>query len=84
MLTFVAHVAALPGNPYDGHTLATVLPAITRQIGTSLTRVIADAGYRGHKAPQVKGMRVSIRPARNAASPSRSSANCGAARRPNR
>ena len=26
---FVAHVAALPGNPYDGHTLATVLPAIS-------------------------------------------------------
>jgi len=25
---FVAHVAALPGNPYDGHTLATVIPAI--------------------------------------------------------
>ena len=55
---FVAHVAALPGNPYDGHTLAKVIPAMTRQIGTSLTRVIADAGYRGHKAPRVKGMRV--------------------------
>ena len=55
---FVAHVAALPGNPYDGHTLASVIPAITQQIGASLTRVIADAGYRGHKAPQVKGMRV--------------------------
>ena len=24
---FVAHVAALPGNPYDGHTLASVIPA---------------------------------------------------------
>src|SRR4051794_1567770 len=23
---FVAHVKALPGNPYDGHTLATVIP----------------------------------------------------------
>ena len=55
---FVAHVAALPGNPYDGHTLATVVPAITRQVGASLTRVIADAGHRGHKAPRVKGMRV--------------------------
>ena len=47
---FVAHVAALPGNPYDGHTLATVIPAITR--------VIADAGCGGHNAPRVKGMRV--------------------------
>jgi IS5 family transposase len=55
---FVAHVAALPGNPYDGHTLATVIPAITRQIGASLTRVIADAGYRGHKAPRTKGLRI--------------------------
>jgi IS5 family transposase len=55
---FVAHVAALPGNPYDGHTLATVIPAMTRQIGASLTRVIADAGYRGHKAPPAKGLRV--------------------------
>jgi transposase, IS5 family len=55
---FVAHVAALPGNPYDGHTLATVIPAITQQIGVSLTRVIADAGYRGHNAPPIKGMRV--------------------------
>jgi IS5 family transposase len=48
---FVAHVAALPGNPYDGHTLATVLPAIICQNGTSLIRVITDDGYRGHKAP---------------------------------
>jgi IS5 family transposase len=55
---FVAHVAALSGNPYDGHTLATVVPAITRQIGTSITQVIADAGYRGHKAPKVKGLHV--------------------------
>ena len=55
---FVAHVAALPGNPYDGHTLAAVIPAITRQIGVSLRRVIADAGYRGHNAPREAGLRV--------------------------
>jgi IS5 family transposase len=55
---FVAHVAALPGNPYDGHTLATVIPAITQQIGVSLTRVFADAGYRGHNAPHSAGLRV--------------------------
>jgi IS5 family transposase len=55
---FVAHVAALPGNPYDGHTLAKVVPAITEQIGVSLTRVIADAGYRGHNAPRSPGLRV--------------------------
>ena len=33
---FVAHVKALPGNPYDGHTLATVIPEIEAQIGVSL------------------------------------------------
>ena len=55
---FVAHVAALPGNPYDGHTLATVVPQITRQIGVSLQRIIADAGYRGHNAPKGQGLSV--------------------------
>jgi IS5 family transposase len=48
---FVAHVMALPGNPYDGHTLAKVIPDIERQLGISPDRFIADAGYRGHKAP---------------------------------
>jgi len=48
---FVAHVAALPGNPYDGHTLAEVIPAMQTLLGTTLDRIIADAGYRGHNAP---------------------------------
>lgn len=48
---FVAHVAAMPGNPYDGHTLATVIPAIEALVGNVLERIIADAGYRGHNAP---------------------------------
>ena len=47
---FVAHVAALPGNPYDGHTLATIIPAMQAIIGNTLDRIIADAGYRGHNA----------------------------------
>jgi IS5 family transposase len=55
---FVAHVAALPGNPYDGHTLASVIPAIAKQIGVSLKEVFADAGYRGHNAPTGQGVRV--------------------------
>ena len=29
---FIAHVKALPGNPYDGHTLETVIPEIETQI----------------------------------------------------
>jgi len=48
---FVTHVAALPGNPYDGHTLATVLPAMQSLVGNTLDRAITDAGYRGHNAP---------------------------------
>lgn len=48
---FVAHVTTLPGNPYDGHTLAEVLPAMQAMIGNIIERVLADAGYRGHNAP---------------------------------
>jgi transposase, IS5 family len=48
---FVAHVQALPGNPYDGHTLAGVIPAIERLVGNTIDRLHADAGYRGHNAP---------------------------------
>jgi IS5 family transposase len=47
---FVAHVKALPGNPYDGHTLADVILAIEQPAGT-IERLHADAGYRGHNAP---------------------------------
>jgi transposase, IS5 family len=55
---FVAHVAALPGNPYDGHTLAKVIPAIEMLIGNVLERIFTDAGYRGHNAPPEYKFRV--------------------------
>lgn len=55
---FVAHIQALPGNPYDGHSLAKVIPAIESQLGNSPTRFIADAGYRGHKAPDAYRLKV--------------------------
>jgi IS5 family transposase len=48
---FVAHARALPGNPYDGHTLAEVIPAIEQLVGNTIERLHADAGYRGHNAP---------------------------------
>ena len=57
---FIAHAKALPGNPYDGHTLATVIPEIETQIGESLARVVADRGYRGHNAPPDYKFRVYI------------------------
>jgi hypothetical protein len=33
---FVAHVAAMPGNPYAGHTLAKVIPAMEVLIGNTI------------------------------------------------
>ena len=48
---FALHAKALPGNPYDGHTLAEVIPDMERTIGADLDRILADAGYRGHNAP---------------------------------
>ena len=57
---FVTHVKALPGNPYDGHTLETVVPAIEETIGVTLARIVADAGYRGHNAPKDKMFKVHI------------------------
>src|SRR6185503_1993334 len=55
---FVAHVKALPGNPYDGHTLATVIPEIQARIGAGLDRIVTDAGYKGHNAPQQERFKV--------------------------
>jgi IS5 family transposase len=48
---FVTHVKSLPGNPYDGHTLATVIPDMEALVGNTLTRAFVDKGYRGHNAP---------------------------------
>jgi IS5 family transposase len=57
---FIAHVKALPGNPYDGHTLAAVIPEMETQIGASLARIVADRGYRGHNAPPDHRFKVYI------------------------
>src|ERR1700687_2076931 len=55
---FVTHVKALPGNPYDGHTLATVIPDMEALIGNTIERILADKGYRGHNAPPDYKFRV--------------------------
>src|SRR5580692_7188158 len=57
---FIADAKALPGNPYDGHTLATVIPEIEAQIGATLSRIVADRGYRGHNAPPGHKFKVYI------------------------
>src|SRR5205823_4704506 len=55
---FALHAKALPGNPYDGHTLASVIPDMEETIGNQIGRILADAGYRGHNAPQSHKFRV--------------------------
>jgi IS5 family transposase len=55
---FVTHVKALPGNPYDGHTLKTVIPEMETLIGNIIERLLADKGYRGHNAPPDYKFRV--------------------------
>jgi IS5 family transposase len=57
---FVTHVKAMPGNPYDGHTLATVVPDMEALAGNTIARILADKGYRGHNAPPQYKFRVFI------------------------
>jgi transposase, IS5 family len=55
---FALHAMALPGNPYDGHTLKGVLPDMQALIGNDIKRILADAGYRGHNADDSHKLRV--------------------------
>ena len=55
---FALHAMALPGNLYDGHTLATVIPDMEKTIGNEIGCVLTDAGYRGHNAPESHKFRV--------------------------
>jgi transposase, IS5 family len=57
---FVTHAKALPGNPYDGHTLQTVIPDMEALHGNTIARIFADRGYRGHNAPPDYKFRVFI------------------------
>jgi IS5 family transposase len=55
---FALHAKALPGNPYDGHTLAAVIPDMEHTIGNEIERLLGDAGYRGHNAPDSHRFRI--------------------------
>ena len=48
---FVTHMKAFHGNPYDGHTLKTVIEEMESWTGISIERVYVDKGYRGHDYP---------------------------------
>lgn len=45
---FVLGAMALPGTPYDGHTLAAQIDQVARLTGRRVRRAYADRGYRGH------------------------------------
>src|SRR6476620_7989033 len=45
---FVLHAKALPGNPYDGHTLREVIEDTQKLTGCEIERGYVDKGYRGH------------------------------------
>jgi IS5 family transposase len=49
---FVLHAKALPGSPYDGHTLGAVIEETQTLTGREIERAYADKGYRGHNAPK--------------------------------
>ena len=45
---FIVGALALPGNPFDGHTLRSALTQVERLTGTKPQRCFVDRGYRGH------------------------------------
>lgn len=45
---FVVVGMALPGNPFDGHTLKTALDQVRRLSGSEIDEACVDRGYRGH------------------------------------
>ena len=49
---------SLWGNPYDGHTLETMIPDMEALVGNVIERILADKGYRGHNAPPDYKFRV--------------------------
>jgi IS5 family transposase len=56
---FVLHAKALPGNPYDGHTLADVIAQTQTLTGRQIERVYVDKGYRGHDVPNPRRVFIS-------------------------
>jgi transposase, IS5 family len=68
---FALHAKTLPGKPYDGHTLASIIATTERLTGRTIGRAYVDNGYR--PTPRVSS------PARNSACSRSSKASCGAA-----
>ena len=56
---FVLHARALPGNPYDGHTLRDVIEDTEKLTGREIERAYVDKGYRGHDAQNPRRVFIS-------------------------
>ena len=56
---FVLHAKALPGNPYDGHTLRDVIEDTQKLTGCEIERAYVDKGYRGHDAQNPRRVFIS-------------------------
>jgi transposase, IS5 family len=56
---FVLHARALPGNPYDGHTLRDVIEDTQKLTGCEIERGFVDKGYRGHDAQNPRRVFIS-------------------------
>jgi IS5 family transposase len=56
---FVLHAKALPGNPYDGHTLGSVIDATEKLTGCAIERAYVDKGYRGHDTANLRRVFIS-------------------------
>ena len=53
------HAKALPGNPYDGHTLRDVIEDTQKLTGCEIERSYVDKGYRGHDAENPRRVFIS-------------------------
>jgi IS5 family transposase len=51
---FVLGARALPGNPFDGHTLAAQIVQTECITGVEIERAYVDRGYRGHDADKTR------------------------------
>jgi transposase, IS5 family len=51
---FVLGARSLPGNPFDGHTLAEQIAQTERLTGVEVERAYVDRGYRGHDADKTR------------------------------
>ncbi|HEU4962082.1 MAG TPA: IS5 family transposase, partial [Sphingomonas sp.] len=62
----VLGMLALPGNPYDAHTLAPALAQVERLTGVVVARGYVDRGYRGHRLTErhvfIAGQRRGLTP----------------------